>query len=328
MGGSSSRVTMNPNMPSPGDSSKKSILSDPLDGLNFTDEQFWKYLGELKREPIPLPSWAKLLGVHIAKHEITDLDDGSFLVKDVIGGYYGTEVDVNFKHSYDPDTNTWTQVCDRDPALQRVPVTLRYRLHSEPQRLIEAWCVNEFAVNSGVQVSAMIEAVLGYLLDAAGTPKDGIIVKAEQPSLDGSGRLVAQSGELDAFLSPDAFTEGVEKMIRDGHGTPNMTGIEITEIDELSFKSKETVTTDGVEFVLWAIHSHEGDVGKAEYFEDDTYTGMTHAYVTKAYRSPFRLETWVESYDKRHAGEEVLKAVKSQAEGILEKIAKEPPAQE
>ena len=77
--------------------------------MKFQDEALWKHLGALKREPLQLPLFAKAMGVHIAKHEVTDREDGTFLVTSTIGGYYGGEVGVNFTHAYDPDTNTWVK---------------------------------------------------------------------------------------------------------------------------------------------------------------------------------------------------------------------------
>lgn len=328
MGGSSSRVTLKANQPSPSDSSKRSVVSDPLEGLDFEDEAFWKHFGELKRQETYLPTWAKLLGVHIAKHEVTDLDDGSFLVKDVIGGYYGTEVEVNYKHSYDPATNTWTQTSDRDPQLQKVTVNVYLKLHSQP-RIIELWCLNETAKNGGLPVQAAMKGTLGHILKELNISDEGLDVKADQPSLDGSGTLVAQTGPLDSFLSPELFFENLAKMIRDGKGSEFVVSVDITELPSGDgFDAEEHVNAEAGEATVHARHSYDKtkDEFRSAYFEDVERKEELYAFVTQAFRNPFRLELVIESYPKRHAGEDVVKSLQPQIEHVLEKALAEPKA--
>mmetsp|Transcript_47666 Transcript_47666/g.85808 ORF Transcript_47666/g.85808 Transcript_47666/m.85808 type:complete len:330 (+) Transcript_47666:47-1036(+) len=328
MGGSSSRASFSANQPSPGDAKKLSVLSDSLDDVKFTDESFWKYLGELKREPVPLPMFAKALGVHIANHTVTDRDDGSFLVKTVIGGYYGKEVDVNFTHTYDVDTNTWTQVCDRDPNMQKMEITLCFRLLDEPRR-IEAWCVNEKARNAGPDVAAAAHSTIAGILEKIGKPTDGLEVKAEQPSLDGSGSLVAQSGALDS-LTYDELFEHCEQSIRDGKGHPAMAEFAITDDKGHTFKATEVIDADGTQQTNYAEHIFDASKGEmySIYYMDDTYATKKFWYTTKVYKSPLRLELHNESEALRHAGPDVVKVVQEQVEGVLEKAVAETAQEE
>jgi len=297
--------------------------------VKFTDESFWKYLGELKREPMPLPMFAKALGVHIANHTVTDREDGSFLVTTIIGGYYGKEVDVNFVHTYDADTNTWTQQCDRDPNMQKISITLCFRLHNDPRR-IEAWCVNDAATNAGPDVAAAVSATLGLVLENLGKPSDALEVKAEQTSADGSGPQVAQTCPLDAMLTYDELFEGCEKNIRDGKGHPSMAEFSITEDKGSSFKATEIIDVDGTQNTSYAEHVFDKEKGEmlSIYYMDETYAEKKFLYKTKVTKSPLVLELHNQSFSTRHAGPEVMKAVQEQVESVLEKAVAETAAEE
>jgi len=325
MGGSGSKATFHCNQPSVGDATQKSIISDPLDELKFQDESFWKHLGEFKREPLHMPMWAKVLGVHIAKHEVSDRDDGSFIVQDVIGGYYGTEVDVTFIHSYDPDTNTWTQKSNRDPGLQKVPVTVCFRLHSEPHRLIECWVVNEFARNGGPSIADTLQHIVGGILEQLGKPSDGLEAKADQPSRDGSGNLCAQSSELDALMTPDEFIDAVQKSIKDGKGSGEPVEFNLLEDGGDTFKTKAVNDIDGNQITSYVLHEFDKAAGtiKSTNYEDETFSVSLHAHCTKVYKSPFVVELHLESFAKRHAGEDVVKGIGEQVNNILQKAEAE-----
>ncbi|CAK8995023.1 tRNA(Met) cytidine acetyltransferase TmcA [Durusdinium trenchii] len=328
MGGSSSRVTFNENVPSPKDPSVQSVVSDPLDEIKFSDEVFWKHLGALKREALPLPLFAKALGVHIAKHDVMDREDGTFLVTTTIGGYYGGEVDVNFTHSYDPDTNTWTQKCDRDPGLQKVSNQVCFRLHSEP-RVIEIWCVNDEARNSGMEVSIGLKAICGNILSSLGAPEGTEIeVKADQASRDGSGKLSAQSAPLDSFCtSPEKFIDAAMEIVKAGKGAFGMVDFAILEDNGSSFKTKESVDTDGkgdikVNYCLH-VYDKSSNTIMSTLHKDENFTTKIASYVTKVYTSPFVVEQYLESYPVRHAGADVVKAVGPQVEAVLTKAVEE-----
>jgi hypothetical protein len=304
-----------------GDPTKKSVISDPLDDLKFSDESFWKHLGEFKREPVYLPTWAKLLGVHIAKHEVSDRDDGSFVVQDVIGGYYGSEIDVTLIHSYDPDTNTWTQKSNRDPGLQKVDVTACFRLHSEPHRLIELWVVNELARNAGQPVADTLRWTVGGILEGLGKPNEGYEAKADQPSKDGSGNLVAQSSELDALMSPDEFIDSIQKSIKEGKANQYSVEFKLIEDSGDIFKTMNIMEHEGNRTTLYTLHEFDKAAGsmKSTVYEDDTFSVKLHAHCTKVHKSPFVVELHVESYPTRRAGEDVMKGLGDQVQKILEK---------
>eukprot|EP00440_Ansanella_granifera_P053554 gb/GFBE01058060.1/.p1 GENE.gb/GFBE01058060.1/~~gb/GFBE01058060.1/.p1 ORF type:complete len:334 (+),score=66.66 gb/GFBE01058060.1/:1-1002(+) len=330
MGGSSSVVSLKADQPSPTDPSKRSVVSDPIDEPKFSDESFWKHFGQLKREPVALPGYAKLLGVYIAKHEISDRDDGTFLVKDTIGGYYGTEVEVNFEHSYDAETNTWTQATDRDISLAKVPVTLCFRLHSEPQRLIETWCVNPESRNSSLEVAEAIKMSLGFVLHEYYGKSDediaSISSKTDQPSSDGSGNLVACSCPLDGLVSFDELYDGLQRMVRDGKGAVGMAEFKITEDNGDNFKTTEIVESDAGQTVSYAQHVYDKENGSiaSTYFKDETYAEKKNAYITKINKSPLVVELYTLAYASRHADAEVIKAVKDQIESTVKKAVEEP----
>eukprot|EP00933_Yihiella_yeosuensis_P071242 TRINITY_DN79449_c0_g1_i1.p1 TRINITY_DN79449_c0_g1~~TRINITY_DN79449_c0_g1_i1.p1 ORF type:complete len:337 (-),score=88.03 TRINITY_DN79449_c0_g1_i1:291-1301(-) len=332
MGGSASSITFKPNEASPSESSKKSVVSDPLDEVKFEDDLFWKFMGEFKREPVPIPAYAKLLGVHLAKHDITDMEDGSFQVKDVIGGYYGREVEVNYRHSYDPEANTWTQETDRDPNLAPVNVQFHYKIHSSP-RVIELWAVTKESSSGGPAMAAMSAGLVGAILTEKGvdfgSPEEFYaLFQADQQSLDGSGTEVALSPALDQFISFDQLLEGMEKFIRDGKGSPEMEAFEILEDfgPGVGFKTKEVV--GGKEnYAHHAIDKGSG-IFKSTYYdapgfkEDD----KTHAFVTTVHKGPVRTETYNPTFAKRYAGQDVLKIAQGEVPAILEKAVQETAA--
>lgn len=301
MGGSGSKVTWKHNVPSPADPSLKSVMSEPLDEVKFSDEAFWKHLGALKREPLPVPLFAKALGVHVAKHEVTDRDDGTFLVTTTIGGYYGGEVDVNFVHSYDPDTNTWMQKCDRDPGLQKVSNAVGFRLHESP-RTIEMWAVNEPARNSGVEVVAGLKGSVGAAIYSLSEKEVDVDAKADQPSKDGSGKLVAQSGPLDEYI---------KRPCRE-HGT------------------REVIDTDGNGTLKVNYMHHVFDIGSgtaaSTTYKDETYTTALSAWHTKVHSGPLIIEMFNESFPVRHAGEDVVRNLAPQVEQVLAKAVEETAA--
>jgi len=324
MGGSSSRVTFQENVTSPSDPSLKSVVSDPLDEIKFADEAFWKHLGALKREPVPLPLFAKALGVHIAKHEVTDREDGTFLVTSTIGGYYGGEVDVNFTHSYDPDTNTWTQKCDRDPGLQKVSNSVSFRLHSEP-RVIEIWCVNDEARNAGMEVAVGLKAAVWSIVTAQGAPEDtDIEIKADQPSRDGSGKLSATTAPIDSLCSSaEKFLDTSMEVVKSGKGSYGMVDFAVLEDNGSNFKTKECTDVEGKGDVKtsWVHHVYDKSTNTimATLYKDDTFTTKIASYVTKVFTGPFVVEQYLESYPVRHAGADVIKAVGPQVEAVLTK---------
>lgn len=327
MGSGGSRATFKENATSPSDPSLKSAVSDPLDELKFTDEAFWKHLGLLKREALALPLFAKALGVHIAKHEVTDREDGTFLVTSTIGGYYGGEVDVNFTHSYDPDTNTWTQKCDRDPGLQKVSNQVCFRLHSTP-RVIEIWCVNDAARNAGMEVAMGLKAAIGGILGAMGAEGTDIEVKADQPSRDGSGKLSAVSAPIDSLCSsPEKFLDGSMEMVKAGKGVYGMVDFSIIEDNGNNFKTKETTDMEGKGETKVSYLHHVYDKGSntitATIYKDEKFDTKIASYVTKVYSGPMVVEQFVESFPVRHAGADVIKAVQPQVEQVLTKAVEE-----
>ncbi|CAK9061749.1 unnamed protein product, partial [Durusdinium trenchii] len=250
-----------------------------------------------------------------------DREDGTFLVTTTIGGYYGGEVDVNFTHSYDPDTNTWTQKCDRDPGLQKVSNQVCFRLHSEP-RVIEIWCVNDEARNSGMEVSIGLKAICGNILSSLGAPEGTEIeVKADQASRDGSGKLSAQSAPLDSFCtSPEKFIDAAMEIVKAGKGAFGMVDFAILEDNGSSFKTKESVDTDGkgdikVNYCLH-VYDKSSNTIMSTLHKDENFTTKIASYVTKVYTSPFVVEQYLESYPVRHAGADVVKAVGPQAQKL------------
>lgn len=301
MGSGGSRATFRENATSPSDPSLKSAVSDPLDELKFTDEAFWKHLGALKREPLALPLFAKALGVHIAKHEVTDREDGTFLVTSTIGGYYGSEVDVNFTHSYDADSNTWTQKCDRDPGLQKVSNQVCFRLHSTP-RVIEIWCVNDEARNAGMEVAMGLKAAIG--------------------------KLSAVSAPIDSLCSsPDKFLDASMELVKAGKGAYGMVDFSIIEDNGSNFKTKETTDLDGKGDLKVSYLHHVYDKSSnsiiATIYKDEKFDTKIASYVTKVYSGPMVVEQFVESFPVRHAGADVIKAVQPQVEQVLTKAVEE-----
>jgi hypothetical protein len=327
MGNSSHKVTLHGNQPSPSDRTLKSVVSDPLDELKFTDEQFWKHFADVKREPSHVPFWARMLGVHVANHEVTELSTSSFTVRDVIGGYYGTEIDVNFKHSFDPATKTWTQMADRDPSLQKVNVNVYVRLHTAP-RVVEIWCVNETAKNGGPKVKATLEGMIGLMLKELGTSSPQFEVKADQPSLDASGTLVAQSGPLDNYLGPEIFIERFQNMLRQGKLSDDLVDVKTEDLPGgAGFKTQETTKSNDELETKYAIHTFDRsrEEFKSTYSEEPSLSEQVYSVVARVYRQPLRIEMFVESYPKRHAGNEVIKAMKPQIHSVLAKIVAEAP---
>eukprot|EP00438_Fugacium_kawagutii_P024623 Skav205127 [mRNA] locus=scaffold2243:32342:63317:+ [translate_table: standard] len=331
MGSGGSRATFKENQASPADPSVKSAISDPLDEIKFTDEAFWKHLGALKREPLSLPLFAKALGVHIAKHEVTDREDGTFLVTSTIGGYYGGEVDVNFTHSYDPDTNTWTQQCDRDPGLQKVSNKVCFRLHSEP-RVIEVWCVNDEARNSGMEVAVGLKAAVGGILANMGAPEGtDIEVKADTASRDGSGKLSAVSAPIDSVCtSAEKFLDSSMELVKAGKGAFGMVDFSILEDNGTNFKTKESIDLEGKGDVKINFMHHVYDKGSntvmATIYKDETFSTKIASYVTKVFTGPMVVEQYLESYPVRHAGADVIKAVAPQVEEVLTKAVADSAA--
>lgn len=328
MGSGGSRATFRENATSPSDPSLKSAVSDPLDELKFTDEAFWKHLGALKREPLALPLFAKALGVHIAKHEVTDREDGTFLVTSTIGGYYGSEVDVNFTHSYDADSNTWTQKCDRDPGLQKVSNQVCFRLHSTP-RVIEIWCVNDEARNAGMEVAMGLKAAIGGIVGTMGAPEGtDVEVKADQPSRDGSGKLSAVSAPIYSLCSsPDKFLDASMELVKAGKGAYGMVDFSIIEDNGSNFKTKETTDLDGKGDLKVSYLHHVYDKSSnsiiATIYKDEKFDTKIASYVTKVYSGPVVVEQFVESFPVRHAGADVIKAVQPQVEQVLTKAVEE-----
>mmetsp|Transcript_63006 Transcript_63006/g.117864 ORF Transcript_63006/g.117864 Transcript_63006/m.117864 type:complete len:332 (-) Transcript_63006:212-1207(-) len=330
MGGSGSKVTWKENSPSPSDPSQKSVLSEPLEEVSFTDEAFWKHLGALKREALALPMYAKALGVHVAKHEVMDRDDGTFLVTTTIGGYYGGEVDVNFIHSYDADTNTWTQKCDRDPGLQKVSNQVCFRLHESP-RIVEMWCVNDPARNAGVEVVAALQGSVGLAIYGLSGQEVAVDAKADQPSKDGSGKLVAQSAALDDHIkSGSQFLEAAMKAVKDGKGMPGIVEFTIIEDNGNNFKTKEVTDLEGTgeTKVSYLHHVFDMTAGTASSttYKDETFTTPVSAWCTKTFDGPVVVEMFTESYPVRHAGPEVVKNLGPQVEGVLAKAVEDSKA--
>jgi len=330
MGGSGSKVTWKHNVPSPADPSQKSVMSEPLDEVKFSDEAFWKHLGSLKREPLPVPLFAKALGVHVAKHEVTDRDDGTFLVTTTIGGYYGGEVDVNFVHSYDPDTNTWMQKCDRDPGLQKVSNAVGFRLHESP-RTIEMWAVNEPARNSGVEVVAGLKGSVGAAIYSLSEKEVDVDAKVDQPSKDGSGKLVAQSGPLDEYIkSPAQFLETAFQAVKEGKGVPGIVEFSVIEENSSGVKTKEVIDTDGNGALKVNYMHHVFDIGSgtaaSTTYKDETYTTALSAWHTKVHSGPLIIEMFNESFPVRHAGEDVVRNLAPQVEQVLAKAVEETAA--
>lgn len=291
----------------------------------FSDESFWKHFGLRMREPVHIPSWAKILGLEVAKHSVTELEDGSLIVRDVISGYYGSEVDVNMHHRFESETNTWIHTCDRDPNLQKVPLTMYYRLHSRPQRIVETWCTAEAAKSGGIHMVEVMRTLLGAVLDLHGISLETVELNYDQPSLDGSGLLVAQSGPVDG-ISPETFLEGLVKLVRDGMSSPNLVRIETKDLPDGSFLAKETIDSVSGTYMQHVIYrlDKSADEFRAEHLQTGNCKDATHAFIFRAFRHPFRLELHCEIYAKRHSGEDVLDMARQHIQTAIQNALDEP----
>lgn len=325
MGANASCVTLSANQPSPGDSSSRSVCTNSLNNLNFSDESFWRHFGLGMREPVHIPNWAKLLGLQVTKHSVTELEDGSIIVKDTIGGYYGTEVDVNMQHRFDTETRTWIHTCDRDPNLQKVPLTMHYRVHSQPQRIVEAWCIAGAAKSGGIHMVEVMRTILGAVLELNGISIETVELNYDQPSLDGSDLLVAQSGPVDG-ISPETFLEGLVKLVRDGMSSPNLVRIEIKDLPDGSFLAKETIDSDSGTYVQHVIYklNRSAHEFRAEHLQTSNCKDGTHAFIFRVFSQPLRLELHCEVYAKRHSGEDVLDMARRHIETAIKNAVEEP----
>eukprot|EP00930_Biecheleria_cincta_P077142 TRINITY_DN6440_c0_g1_i1.p1 TRINITY_DN6440_c0_g1~~TRINITY_DN6440_c0_g1_i1.p1 ORF type:complete len:367 (+),score=51.24 TRINITY_DN6440_c0_g1_i1:168-1268(+) len=325
MGANASCVTMSPNQPSPGDRAHKSVCTNSLSKLMFSDESFWRHFALRMREPVHIPGWASILGLEVTKHSVTELEDGSLVVRDVISGYYGSEVDVNMQHRFDSETNTWIQTCDRDPNLQKVPLTMYYRLHPQPQRIFETWCMTGAAKSGGIHMVEVLRTLLGAVLDLHGISLETVELNYDQPSLDGSGLLVAQTGPV-VGISPETFLKGLVKLVRDGMSSPNLVRIEIKDLPDGSFLAKETIDSDSGTYMQHVIYrlDKSTDEFRAEHLQTGNCKDGTHAFIFRAFRHPFRLELHCEVYAKRHSGEDVLDMARPHIETAIQNALEEP----
>eukprot|EP00933_Yihiella_yeosuensis_P060628 TRINITY_DN6337_c0_g3_i1.p1 TRINITY_DN6337_c0_g3~~TRINITY_DN6337_c0_g3_i1.p1 ORF type:complete len:335 (+),score=61.10 TRINITY_DN6337_c0_g3_i1:60-1064(+) len=331
MGGSASSITFQADEVSPSDSSVKSVVSCPLDEVKFEDEAFWKAWGEYKREPVALPTGAGLLGISVKSHEVTEQADGSFKVQDVLA-YFGKDVDINFEHSYDPSTNTWTQTSNRDEMLNEVVINLHIRLHSSP-RVLEIWATTKEGRTAADAIAMGAAYFLGEILKDMGVTFEGKSdeeakefvfnkFKANQDALDGSGEKSCVSEPLEEYLNAEQLLECLEQVWRSGKGGDDQTSFEILEDygPGKGYKAKVGIVSQGMDMFVLVKFDQAELTTLSTFFATEDCKVPLFEFVHKVHKEGCRWEAYLQNYPNRYSGPSVKATCEKQIPEILGKV--------
>jgi len=265
---------------SPSGSGLKSLVSGPLDEL-LTFEQFWEFCEKQARTGV----------AGAASHEVTDLDDGGFEVRDVLSGGLLQDFELKLfnRYKFDKEKKEWTtQVFDRsfDDSQLREVITIKEL--SSPMR-IEAWTEVAKWREPGCNLVGVLSGILGQVLIRAGVDSGNPVCKEDVDSMDGKPCAVSEA--LDASITPDEFWALYVAFIKGGIGKGGIKEHRVKELDACNFMvidsfdglvAYEKFAFDAGKDMLVS-YTHENDEALSEASCIDSYT-------TKVHRDPLRVE--------------------------------------